>query len=202
MMQTKQCKQDDCKKIKPLTDFYKSKSGKYGVESICKECRCKNSKIYDINNNRKEYRDNFYQQNKDKHFENGKKWRKLNPDKIKEINRKCDNKRYQTNPEYKLKKLIRGRMISEIGKIKNGSTNDKMNEYLGCSLNDLKIYIENKFTPDMNWNNHGNVWELDHIKPCSLFDFTDVKQQKECFHYTNLQPLYKEDNRKKSNKYE
>ena len=43
----------------------------------------------------------------------------------------------------------------------------------------------------MTWENHGEVWEIDHINPCASFDLTDIKQQKQCFHYTNLQPLFK-----------
>ena len=43
----------------------------------------------------------------------------------------------------------------------------------------------------MTWDNHGEIWEIDHIIPCSKFNLTEEKQQKECFHYTNLQPLFK-----------
>jgi hypothetical protein len=43
----------------------------------------------------------------------------------------------------------------------------------------------------MNWDNHGIIWEIDHIKPCASFDLSDIEQQKQCFHYTNLQPLFK-----------
>jgi len=56
---------------------------------------------------------------------------------------------------------------------------------------ELKLYLEKQFLPEMNWENHGNIWEIDHIKPCANFDLTDIKQQQECFHYTNLQPLFK-----------
>ena len=53
----------------------------------------------------------------------------------------------------------------------------------------------------MSWNNHGFYgWHIDHIYPCSKFDLTDLNQQKQCFHYTNLQPLWAEENKKKSNK--
>jgi hypothetical protein len=52
----------------------------------------------------------------------------------------------------------------------------------------------------MSWSNHGTIWEIDHIKPVSSFDLTDEDQQKQCFHYTNLQPLTKKENRTKSNK--
>jgi hypothetical protein len=62
---------------------------------------------------------------------------------------------------------------------------------LGCSFNDCKQYLEQQFKPEMNWGNHGIIWEIDHIKPCDSFDLTDIEQQKQCFHYSNLQPLFK-----------
>ena len=43
----------------------------------------------------------------------------------------------------------------------------------------------------MTWKNHGTIWEIDHIKACSNFDLTKLEEQKQCFHYTNLQPLFK-----------
>ena len=52
----------------------------------------------------------------------------------------------------------------------------------------------------MNWSNHGSYWEIDHIIPCDSFDLTDIEQQKQCFHYTNLQPLTVSENRSKKNK--
>jgi hypothetical protein len=70
---------------------------------------------------------------------------------------------------------------------------------LGCKTEELKKHIESLFVDGMNWLNYGE-WEIDHIRPCSSFDLSDPKQQKECFHYTNLQPLWKQDNRLKSDK--
>ena len=62
---------------------------------------------------------------------------------------------------------------------------------LGCPLTELKLWLEQQFLPEMSWDNHGVIWEIDHIKACASFDLTDIEQQKECFYYTNLQPLFK-----------
>lgn len=68
---------------------------------------------------------------------------------------------------------------------------------IGCSIEYLKKHLESKFTFGMNWKNYGYGWHIDHIKPCTSFDVSNPEQQKECFHYTNLQPLWKLDNIKK-----
>jgi len=76
----------------------------------------------------------------------------------------------------------------------------KTTELLGCSLEYFKNYLESQFTPEMNWDNYASYWEVDHIIPCSSFNLTNIDQQKQCFHYTNTQPLSKKENRTKSNK--
>ena len=78
-----------------------------------------------------------------------------------------------------------------------------MEELIGCKFSELKQHLENKFKPGMTWENHGLYgWHIDHIKPCSKFDFTDDNEQKKCFHYTNLQPLWAKENLIKRDKYE
>ena len=72
---------------------------------------------------------------------------------------------------------------------------------LGCSKVELKQYLEGKFTFGMNWKNYGFGWHIDHIKPCSKFDLARLEEQRRCFHYTNLQPLWARENLSKGNKY-
>jgi hypothetical protein len=71
--------------------------------------------------------------------------------------------------------------------------------YFGCSVEQLKAHLQSKFQPGMTWGNHGPAWEVDHIVPCDSFDLTDDYQVRLCNHYTNLQPLWADENLKKSN---
>jgi hypothetical protein len=71
---------------------------------------------------------------------------------------------------------------------------------LGCSVSFLKGFLEAKFTEGMTWQNHGE-WHIDHIKPCASFNLLDEEEQKKCFHYTNLQPLWAAENLSKGCKY-
>ncbi len=68
---------------------------------------------------------------------------------------------------------------------------------LGCSIVELKTYLESLFQPGMSWENYGygyDKWNVDHIRPCASFDLANQEQQKICFHWTNLQPLWQTEN--------
>ena len=71
---------------------------------------------------------------------------------------------------------------------------------IGCSLEYFIAYLESKFQDGMTLDNYGE-WHIDHIRPCASFDLTDPDQQRQCFHYTNLQPLWAKDNLLKGDKF-
>lgn len=71
---------------------------------------------------------------------------------------------------------------------------------IGCSARELRAHLEAQFRPGMTWENYGPVWHVDHRKPCARFDLTDPAQQRTCFHFSNLQPLFAEENLKKGSK--
>lgn len=73
-------------------------------------------------------------------------------------------------------------------------------ELVGCAIPFLRGYLEAKFKVGMSWSNHGAGWHIDHIKPCASFNLLDEKEQKKCFHYKNLQPLWAEENLSKGDK--
>jgi len=73
-------------------------------------------------------------------------------------------------------------------------------DLVGCTPVELKAHLTRQFTPGMSWDNFGQ-WQVDHIRPCASFDLTDPVQQRACFHFSNLQPLWAKDNRAKWAKY-
>lgn len=114
-----------------------------------------------------------------------------------ETNKHRKNRR-KTDIQYKLRKILRSRLYDCL---KHNYKNGSSLKDLGCSINELKSYLESKFQPGMNWDNHGlRGWHIDHIKPLASFDLSDRNQLLEACHYTNLQPLWAKDNLAKSNK--
>ena len=108
------------------------------------------------------------------------------------------NERYASDIQYKLSRIVRGRLWKVVSREqKVGSAVHD----LGCTLEELKIHLENQFEEGMTWDNwKPDGWHIDHIKPLSKFDLTDPVQFKEAVHYTNLQPLWWHDNISKGNK--
>ena len=106
--------------------------------------------------------------------------------------------RYENDIQYKLSRIVRGRLWKVVSREqKVGSAVHD----LGCTLEELKIHLENQFEEGMTWDNwKPDGWHLDHIKPLSKFDLTDPVQFKEAVHFTNLQPLWWNENLSKGNK--
>ena len=87
--------------------------------------------------------------------------------------------------------------------LKNKKKSAHSLDLIGCSAIKLKEYLESKFLPGMSWENYGFYgWHIDHIRPCSSFNMLDPEEQRKCFHYSNLQPLWANDNRSKSDKWD
>jgi hypothetical protein len=119
-------------------------------------------------------------------------YKKNNRDKVKAYS----NKKYNKDANTKLAQIIRVR-IRKCIKNKSESSMD----ILGASIEEVVNYIEKQFTEGMTWENHGiNGWHIDHIKPIASFDLTDLEQQRECFNYKNMQPLWAKDNISKGKK--
>jgi hypothetical protein len=98
----------------------------------------------------------------------------------------------------KISNLLRDRIRSAL-KRKTAEKSQKTIDLIGCSISFLMSYLENKFQKGMAWENQGQ-WHIDHIIPCASFDLTLSEEQKKCFHYTNLQPLWAKENMSKGSK--
>lgn len=127
--------------------------------------------------------------NKERDRQLARKWYKEN----KAYSHAIELNRYHTDPITKLKSAIR----VGLGRALNYANVDKEHSsivYLGCGIDVFKQHIEKQFKEGMSWDNHGE-WHLDHIKPlANLTDTEDVVLLKELCHYTNYQPLWKEEN--------
>ena len=128
------------------------------------------------------------------------KWRKEHRSAINENFKIYDKNRKEIDPAYKLVKTLRSRLNNALHR-RNIEKGFSTMELLSCELPFLKGYLEAKFEEGMTWENHGS-WHIDHIKPCCSFDLTQEEEQKKCFHYTNLQPLWASDNLSKGGKFE
>lgn len=120
-------------------------------------------------------------------------WAKANRAKINARRRE----RYATEPEYRLLAALRSRLFVAVNRAGAAKTSRTL-DLTGCTLQYLRQYLEAQFQPGMAWTNHTlDGWHVDHITPCSAFDLTDPVQQRQCFHYTNLQPLWSDANYRK-----
>lgn len=124
-----------------------------------------------------------------------KVYKKSRKDKITVEQRLYSKTRRMKDPAFKIRCNLRSRIS---GLIKRGSKRSSITKALGCSLEELKQYLESKFQQGMTWENYGSRgWHVDHIKPLCSFDLTDPVQFQQAIHYTNLQPLWFYENLKK-----
>jgi hypothetical protein len=202
-METKVCTK--CNIEKELKYFNKMSKVKCGVRSYCRECQSIESKKYRIDNKEKikEYNTKWNKENQEYYKKYFEEYNKLNYEKEKERKLKWsrDNKEYSNNYQKQRKKEdILFRLKTNIRTSVNRYLKYKSKhtfEIVGCSPQFLKEHLESQFIDGMTWENRSE-WHIDHIIPLS-----SAKTEDELYmlcHYKNLQPLWAEDNLKKSNK--
>jgi len=130
-----------------------------------------------------------------------KEHRRNNIEKYREIARNRSKKRWKDDPDFRIIVCLRNRLRKVL--LSHGAKKaDHTKNLLGCTWQKFKDHIEEKFEKGMTWDNYGiHGWHIDHIKPCAAFDLTDPEQQKKCFNYINLQPLWEKDNFSKNSRY-
>lgn len=164
------------------------------------------------------YRSAYFKANQEKEVESRRRWKTENPDRVRELDRRWRAsevgqkaiKAYRSSPSVRrrINARIRNRRRTDLRfciemrlrgilrqaiRRQGAPKSARFRELLGCSFGILKAHLESKFTLGMSWARIREI-HIDHIKPCASFDLLDPAQQRACFHYTNLQPLWAEDN--------
>jgi hypothetical protein len=219
---TKIC--NKCKQSKDAntSNFQRDKSRKDGLRRLCKLCcstyykpkdkekvRLRDKKYREKNiekikikqaekrlKNKEYYKRKhaeYYLKNKERLNAYSKEYQQKNKAKILAKALEYTKRRRKEDIKYRIKLSLRARLHEAL---KGNSKSSSTIKLLGCTLDELKLYLQDRFTKNMNWNNYGD-WHIDHIKPCDSFDLTKDEEQKKCFHYSNLQPLWALENLKK-----
>jgi len=143
-----------------------------------------------------------------------KRYREANPEKIRRQQREAHKRYREANSESRMMRIreqkkqyaernpilirLRRRLGAAVRRAKATKAASTLG-LAGCTKAELVAHIEAQFQSGMTWENRG-LWHIDHIIPCAAFDLTDPDQQRSCFHYSNLRPLWAEENLKKSDK--
>jgi hypothetical protein len=174
----KTCKK--CLVIKKVENYPKDSSIVCGYKASCKLCYSKTDRLRYLKNQ--------------EHVKNQARiWYSNN--KLKAAKTKRNRLRSDINSH--LADVLRSRLNKAM---KRSSKNGSAVSDLGCTISEFKLYLESKFQEEMNWNNYGK-WHIDHIRPLVSFDLSDNNQLKEACNFTNLQPMWAEENWSKGSKW-
>lgn len=193
-----------CKISKPISEgFHKNKAKKDGHACICKECAiAKSRQWYAENKERHSVSGKIYREatketratvakawvdkNRDKTRKTKAEWKKRNPASVNDYMAR----RIRRDPLFHLRKRMRERLRSVLAG-RGWKKSRPSQEVFGCTYEFLMTYVEAKFKDGMTWDNRGR-WHIDHIIPLS--SAKDEGELLALAHYTNLQPLWAEDN--------
>jgi chaperonin cofactor prefoldin len=189
-----------CKIEKDIMNFSKSRTRSDGLQQYCRDC----NHVYRLNNlKRIQDHQKFYQQKNGKTIYQKRKtylYQYLNEhrEQLNTAVRRNRQLRRSTDVTFKLLQNYRKRIWDALN---DNTKSEKTAILLGCSNIELQNHLQSQFKEGMTWQNYGlHGWHIDHIIPCDSFDLSDPEQQKKCFHYTNLQPLWAKENWIKGNK--
>ena len=189
----------NCKQIKSIADFSKNQTKSDGLQHICKSCECIIRNNY-RNKNRQNNTNRIYTEN------DIKQCLKCKQQKLYTEFNKCISDK--TGLESYCKNCIKNDIDKHFQNLFNKSLNRSIKygncsciSIMGCDPDFLKLWFEFQFDDKMNWNNHGTYFHIDHVKPRSLFNIENDNDRRLMNHWSNLSPLEKHENKKKSNTY-
>jgi hypothetical protein len=188
-----------CNEEKTENEFpFRNDSQKY--RKWCKKCETERVRSYASQNKEsvKASQAARYQKNKEKYYEKQKEWIQSNLDSHREYHRTYANTRYNNDINFRLSNAMRSRVRAAV-KSGGGEKAALTMELIGCTIDQLRTFLEAEFSDGMTWDNYGE-WHIDHDRPCASFNLEDPEEQKRCFHWTNLQPLWAKDNLSKGDR--
>ena len=164
----------------------------------CRLCARLMCKLYKQRNKEKvsEYNKNYKLQHKKEISEYNKQYNIDNRNQIQKRHTKYLKDRRKTDLSYKMAIVLRNRVKSLL----KGEKRKKTLELLGCDLQFFLNWLSYQFSEGMTMENHGSVWHIDHVIPCAKFDLKSINEQKKCFHWSNMQPMFSSENLSKKDK--
>jgi hypothetical protein len=193
-----------CKNWKQLDYFSKNPRAWDNLLARCKDCDCervKNSLKKPKNKKRRQLYDSEYNSSK----AGRNRWKRYRESKNGKEKRRQYKRKWRNENKHKLEWKLRQYMSSRAWEIyfKSKKTkNISTIEMFGCGLLKLRCHMESRFEEYMTPENHGKKgWHIDHVVPCTAWDLNSPVEQRVCFWYKNLQPMWASDNIKKSDKY-
>ena len=149
---------------------------------------------------RLQYFSDWQKDNRDRLNDYHQKWREKNIDKHREYKRKYEKHRKDTDPLYKLISNFRT-AIYQVLKENSVEKNKSYFDILQYTPEELINHLEKQFKDDMTWENYG-IWHVDHKLPITSFNIQEMGDEEfmKCWSLGNLQPMWGEENIRKSNK--
>lgn len=181
----------DCHETKNLSDFYfRKESNTY--RQTCKLCFKQNRKQYRDTNkeNIQESKKQYYYENQEICCKRSRDWYAKNKEIKNEKHVVYIRNRRRTDNDFKVYSNIQSRIYSALHS-NNVKKIDNTLDIIGCSIAFYKSWLEYQFDDNMNWDNHGNYWHIDHVKPCESYNMSDDNELKECFNWSNVRPVEK-----------
>lgn len=162
-------------------------------KNSCKACGRLACKAYKANNRTKiaKYNKVYKEEHKEEVSVYNRKYLEENRETIQE---NFKNRR-KNNPNFRLR-LNLSKRIQDL--LKSKKNRKCYNNFIGCSLDEIKKWLESNFYGEMTWENYGSVWHIDHVIPCVHFNLENEEEVKVCFNWANVQPLFAKHNLSKS----
>jgi hypothetical protein len=183
-----------CGEEKEYSAFHKSKQAKDGLLTQCIACyRIKRAKFREVHKGEINARERKkHMMNRERNLARKEKWRAANPEKVKEMEKRSNDKRHRT-----IKGRLNSTISSRLNRVLHGSKAGRhWEDLVNFTIDQLRGHLEKSFTPGMNWENYGSYWVVDHKIPVAVFNYEhpDDIDFRICWSLKNLRPLAKSEN--------